>query len=79
MSANNKMIATPEEIEDILTLDSFKKEQKYPGTNFNSSKIYYFEIGWRRKPKSVKEEKYKNMELTDLRWGKGGKFLGKRH
>ena len=70
------MVATPEEIEDILTLDSFKKDKKYPTTNFTGGNIYYFETGWRRKPQSVKHEKYKDMELTDLRWGKGGKFLG---
>jgi len=76
MSANDKMIATPEEIEDnILTLDSLKKDRKYPTTNFGGGKIYYFETGWRRKPESVKHEKYKNMELTDLRWTKGGKLM----
>jgi len=32
---------------------------------------HIFKSGWGRKPRSVKEEKYKNMELTDLRWHKG--------
>ena len=69
------MIASPEEIEDILTLDSLKKDRKYPTTNYAGGNIYYFETGWRRKPESVKHEKYKNMELTDLRWTKGGKLM----
>jgi hypothetical protein len=66
------MVATPEEIQDILTLDSFKKDKKYyPTTNFVGGNIHYFETSWRVKPRSVKHEKYKNMELTDLRWNKG--------
>jgi len=72
------MVATPEEIEDVLTLDSFKKDRQYPTTNITGGSIHYFEEVWMRKPRSVKHEKYKNMELTYLRWGKGGKRLGRK-
>jgi hypothetical protein len=61
-------VATPEEIEDILNLESFKKQNKYPSNNYNGGKIYYFETAWRRKPKSIKSEKYENIEIIDLRW-----------
>jgi len=59
------------EVENILSLEYFKKRRD------PNSKVHYFEEVWMRKPKSVKEEKYKNMEPTDLRWTKG-KLRGRK-
>jgi hypothetical protein len=62
------MLIDDEFYQELITLDYFKRKGRQNPQGYNNPPAYCFEQGWRLKPKSVKEERYKSIDVVNLRW-----------
>ena len=63
------MLTDDEFYQEQITLDRYKRRRDPQNYEPN---VLYFETAWSLKPKSVKKERDKNINVLDLRWGNKG-------